>query len=109
MNMQLGRVRRRFDGSIDFDFYRRRAMALRRGRICYYFRRVIAYRLAFYAAAICIGVAIGEHMPLPAADCLNCQQTGVDIDDARRNAIELDGYVTVAGPMSHGRPPHHID
>jgi hypothetical protein len=104
MNTRLYRVRRHSDGAIDFDFYRRRAMALRRGRIRYFFRRKILFRYAFYAGALCVGLAIGESMPLPAPDCLNCQETAINLDAARRNATEQDGFVAITGQISPARP-----
>ncbi|HVG51429.1 MAG TPA: hypothetical protein VM867_07350 [Xanthobacteraceae bacterium] len=70
------KLQRLLDGSIDFDFYRRRALAPRRGRIRYFFRRKLLLRHAMYAVALCVGLAVGETLPLP-SQCLNCEYAGV--------------------------------
>ena len=97
------RERRRTDGSLDFEYYRRRAVALRRGRIRYFLRRHVPLRLALYAGALCVGLAIGKSMPIEPTDCVNCQQADVDIDAARRDAMALDGFVAVVSREGFGR------
>jgi hypothetical protein len=107
MKQQSKKVHRLSGGAIDYDFYRRRAVALRRSRIRYSLRHLLQrktpLRLAVYAAALCVGLAVGETLPIPTPDCLNCQQASSDIDDARSTAI--DGAITIvsrhlAAPLS---------
>ncbi|MGZ3409495.1 MAG: hypothetical protein ACXWJW_04480 [Xanthobacteraceae bacterium] len=74
----LSRVRRLADGSIDFDYYRRRAMRIRRGRIRYMFRQRAFYRRALYAGAVAVGLIIGVTIPLGPVDCRNCGTTIID-------------------------------
>ena len=90
------RLQKLLDRSIDFDFYRRRAIGLRRGRIRYFFRRKFLLRQAMYAAAVCVGLAVGEAVPLPTT-CLNCEYIGGDIADIWRSTVEHDGTGAFTG------------
>ena len=103
MNVEGFRARRHDDGSIDFDFYRHRATALRRLQIRL-LRRQLPARLALYAGALCVGLLVGEVLPLQTGDCLNCHHVGVDIDDARRAAVAQDSTVTIVSRHPIGWP-----
>ena len=64
------------DGSIDFDFYRRRAMRLRRSATRSAVRKACTPRrlagVVLYAAAFAGGIAYGAALPIPSQACRTC-------------------------------------
>ena len=101
-------VRRLANGTIDYDFYRRRAMALRRSRIRYVGRRKIwrskvFLRNALYAGAVSVGLIVGVTIPLGPTECRTCSATVIDVPPGAE--LDLLGATTLANhKVSNARP-----
>ena len=99
-------IRRHFDGSIDFDFYRRRAARLRRTEMQAFFAAIMA---PLVRPAIAIGILVVTLLSLPAADHAPSMAlpsggyrsvAAVPQDPAaafRRTAADLFGIVRLSG------------
>jgi hypothetical protein len=108
-------IRRHLDGSIDFDFYRRRAARLRRTEMQAFF----AARMApLVRPAIAVGILVASLLSLPALDDIDGivvhahshpPVAASSTDPAavfRRTAADLFGIVRLAGDGVPGPRPH---
>jgi hypothetical protein len=89
--------RRETHGAIDYDYYRRRALMLRRARIRYAFRRRLVYHRGLYAAAVFVGLVVGITIPLGPSECRrNCGATLLDVPQGAE--IDLLGAAVLQRP-----------